>query len=74
MTLSKNKSGGCLCGRTRGKTYSCADPDGGQGSRPPEKSHVIWVSIGNKQFDPHPGRSQLHLELGKILVIFDINP
>ena len=35
-----------------------ADPEGGGGTGgpdPPEKSHVIWVSIGNKQLDP-PGK------------------
>ena len=32
-----------------------ADPEGGQGGPdPPGKSHVIWVSIGNKQLDPLP--------------------
>ena len=37
-----------------------ADPEGGQGVRtppPPGKSQVIWVSIGNKQLDPPPGKS-----------------
>ena len=36
-----------------------ADPEGGGGQgvqTPPGKSQVIWVSIGNKQFDP-PGKS-----------------
>ena len=39
-----------------------ADPEGGGGGGgtggpdPPGKSQVIWVSIGNKQFDP-PGKS-----------------
>ena len=32
-----------------------ANPEGGdRGSGPPGKSQVIWVSIGNKQLDPHP--------------------
>ena len=31
------------------------DPEGGQGVlAPPEKSQVIWVSIGIKQLDPPP--------------------
>ena len=31
------------------------DPEGGTGGPdPPEKSQVIWVSIGNKQLDPPP--------------------
>ena len=35
------------------------DPEGGdRGSGPPPgKSQVIWVSIGNKQMDPHPEKS-----------------
>ena len=37
------------------------DPEGGggQGVRTPTpgKSQVIWVSIGNKQMDPHPEKS-----------------
>ena len=40
-----------------------ADPEGGQGVRtpPPEKSQVIWVSIGNKQLDP-PWRNWTPME------------
>ena len=35
--------------------WPSADPEGGQGARPPPgKSQVIWVSIGNKQLDPPP--------------------
>ena len=30
--------------------FTSADPEGGQGSGPPGKSQVIWVSIGNTQF------------------------
>ena len=30
---------------------------GDRGSGPPGKSQVIWVSIGNKQLDPPPGKS-----------------
>ena len=29
---------------------------------PPGKSQVIWVSIGNKQLDPPPGKSWTPLE------------
>ena len=37
-----------------------ADPEGEQGVRtPPEKSQVLWVSIGNKQLDPPPLRKKL---------------
>ena len=42
-----------------------ADPEGGQGVRPPPplpgKSQDIWVSIGNKQLDS-PGKSWTPLE------------
>ena len=38
-----------------------ADPEGGTGGpdppRPPGYLQVIWVSIGNKQLDPPPGKS-----------------
>ena len=58
--------------------YASADLEGGQGVRtphPPGKSQVIWVSIGNKQLDPHPppphptppptpGKSQISLNFG----------
>ena len=35
---------------------SSVDPEGGGGGGqdPPGKSQVIWVSTGNKQFDPPP--------------------
>ena len=37
-----------------------ADPEGGQGVRTPHgKSQVIWVSIGNKQWTPPPGKSRI---------------
>ena len=42
-----------------------ADPEGGGGTGgpdPPGKSQVIWVSIGNKQLDPQPGKSWTPLE------------
>ena len=36
-------------------TPPSADPEGGTGGpEPPGKSQDIWVSIGNKQLDPHP--------------------
>ena len=40
------------------KFHSCTDPDGG-GVRPPppENSQVIWVSIENSIWIPHPGKS-----------------
>ena len=34
----------------RGITW--ADPEGDRGSGPPEKSQVIWVSIGKKALGP----------------------
>ena len=45
---------------------SIADPEGGTGGPdPPGKSQVIWVSLGNKQFDPlekvgPPGKCWTH--------------
>ena len=33
---------------------TCADPDG---AAPTGKSQVIWVSLENKQLDPHPRKS-----------------
>ena len=48
-----------LC-KTNHRTYvkASADLKGGQGVRaPPGKSQVIWVSIGNKELDPTPGKS-----------------
>ena len=43
---------------------SSGDPEGGTGVRtpPPGKSQGIWVSIGNKQLDPPPGKSWTPLE------------
>ena len=37
------------------ESITSADPEWGQGGPdPPGKSHVIWVSIGNKQLDIPP--------------------
>ena len=33
--------------------FSWVDPEGGMGVQTPPENHVIWVSIGNKQLDPH---------------------
>ena len=42
------------------------------GSRPPGKSQVIWVSIGNKQKDLPPWkRLDPQLEPRKMIVFFD---
>ena len=46
---------------------------------PPEKSQGMWVSIGNKRFDPPPlkkldppGKCWTPLEAWKIIVFFEI--
>ena len=66
---STGARGDCIILRTGklNRSQPSADPGGGggegQGGRgagppppPPGKSQVIWVSIGNKQLDPPPGK------------------